>query len=449
MQLGMLTIENLLGVAAVVVVFALVIFIHEAGHMIAAKLAGVEVTDFALGFGKSLLSREWRGTRYHLCVVPLGGYVKIAGMDPNDPVTEHSFKSKHPLVRLAILAGGAFGNFVLAVVLIFVLAFIGFPKSLIVVQAVVPEGPAAEAGVEPGDIIYSIEGRRITDTYTLMRSVSRAAKNRKPLDITFERRGQSYTLSIAPRSFDYEQDGKTVPYNGGKPSLGVINSQIMMVTPEIDLLLPNSKGAEAGLKPGDIVTAIDGEPVNLGTDVWFYLARNEGKLKEPLTISVRRDGEAQSISIPPDTTLNSLGVLFHSELERLPFGQTISRAAYSVYTTTVAFVLQLRLLTTKEGAEMISGPVGIVNLIHQAARTGAYNLVMIAMVITLNLGLLNLLPLPALDGGRIVFVLLGMVGFRISTAREELVHTIGFVVLISLILLITFRDVIGWIRLSS
>jgi len=98
---------------------------------------------------------------------------------------------------------------------------------------------------------------------------------------------------------------------------------------------------------------------------------------------------------------------------------------------------------------MISGPVGIVNLIHQAARTGAYNLVMIAMVITLNLGLLNLLPLPALDGGRIVFVLLGMVGLRISTAREELVHTIGFVVLISLILLITFRDVIGWIRLSS
>lgn len=449
MQLGMLTIENLLGVAAVVVVFALVIFIHEAGHMIAAKLAGVEVTDFALGFGKSLLSREWRGTRYHLCVVPLGGYVKIAGMDPNDPVTEHSFKSKHPLVRLAILAGGAFGNFVLAVVLIFVLAFIGFPKSLIVVQAVVPEGPAAEAGVEPGDIIYSIEGRRIMDTYTLMRSVSRAAKDGKPLDITFERRGQSYALSIAPRSFDYEQDGKTVPYNGGKPSLGVINSQIMMVTPEIDLLLPNSKGAEAGLKPGDIVTAIDGEPVNLGTDVWFYLARNEGKLKEPLTISVRRDGEARSIAIPPDTTLNSLGALFHSELERLPFGQTISRAAYSVYTTTVAFVLQLRLLTTKEGAEMISGPVGIVNLIHQAARTGAYNLVMIAMVITLNLGLLNLLPLPALDGGRIVFVLLGMVGLRISTAREELVHTIGFVVLISLILLITFRDVIGWIRLSG
>jgi regulator of sigma E protease len=449
MQLGMLTIENLLGVVAVIVVLALVIFIHEAGHMIAAKLARVEVTDFALGFGKSLVSREWRGTRYHLCLFPLGGYVKITVMDPNDPVTENSFKSKHPLVRFAILAGGALGNFVLAVILIFVLAFIGFPKSLVVVQGVVPVGPAAQAGVEPGDTIYSIGGRRITDSYALMRSVSSAARAGHPLDITFERRGEKYTRSIAPRSFNFEQDGKTVPYNSGKPSLGVINTQITMVTPAIDLVMPNSKGAEAGLKPGDTVTAINGEPITLGTDVWFYLARNEGKLEGPVSLIVQRGDETQLVTVPPDTTLNTLGVLFHTELERLPVAQTVERAVYSVYATTVAFVMQLRLLATKEGAEMVSGPVGIVNLIHQAARTGAYNLIMIAMVITLNLGLINLLPLPALDGGRIVFVLLGMAGLRISTAREELVHAIGFVVLISLILLITFRDIIGWVRLSG
>jgi len=124
----------------------------------------------------------------------------------------------------------------------------------------------------------------------------------------------------------------------------------------------------------------------------------------------------------------------------------VVRALQAVYATTLAFIQGLGQLATKEGLELVSGPVGIGAIIAQSARSGIYTLIQIAMVITLNLGLINLLPIPALDGGRIVFVALGLVGIRISEQKEALAHTVGLVFLLSLIVLITFRDLLGILR---
>ena len=441
--------EQILPVVAVVLVFALVILIHEAGHMLFAKLAGVEVTDFALGFGPSLFSREWRGTRYHVCAFPLGGYVRVSGMDPDDPITKNSYQSARPWWKLLILAGGSMGNFVLAVVLIFVLSFIGFPRQIVMVQGLVVGGPAAEAGIQPGDVVERANGKRIYDSYTLSSIIHQAAAKGVPISLTLDRRGEIIKRIVIPRAFTVKEDGKDVPYNGGKPSLGILNIQAVMVTRTADLIMPNSKAADAGMRLGDVVVSVGGEAVQFGTDV-YYLIDPEGKgLAKPTPIVVEREGKQLTLTLPEGTNLNSFGVLFHSELERLPIGETIVRALRTVYITTALFVTQLKILTTKEGAEMVSGPLGIVNLIAQSSRTGIYNLIQIAMIITLNLGLMNLLPIPALDGGHIFFVLLGTIGIRISPRGEAMAHKIGFALLISLILLITFRDALGWFKMSG
>jgi len=423
-----------------------VIIIHEAGHMLAAKMCGVPVSDFSVGFGPSLVSWEWHGTRYHISAFPIGGYVKVAGMEPDEPLTPNSFKVRPWWQKVFILAAGALGNFVLAVILIFVLSFIGFPRQAVLVQAVIPGGPAAEAGFEPGDVVYTVNGQRVKDQFTLRRAIM-SAEGRE-MTFVLERRGEKVEKQVIPRSFEYvNAEGQTVPYNEGAPSIGVMHAIVILVLPKVQIVLPNSEAAKAGIKPGDVITAVNDKPVTLGSDL-YYLVSGEAGSPSPLKLALSRGGKKLTVELPSGTTINSLGILFASELERLPFLQTVTRALEAVYTTTVLFIQGLGQLATKEGLEMVSGPVGIGAIIAQSAKSGIYTLIQIAMVITLNLGLLNLLPIPALDGGRIVFVALGLVGIRISERKEAMAHTVGLVFLLSLILLITFRDLMGMLRLS-
>ena len=434
-------------ILVVVIVLGLVIFVHEAGHLLFAKLARVEVTDFALGFGPSLISAEWRGTRYHICAFPLGGFVRVSGMEPDDPITENSYRAKHPFLRFLILAGGSMGNIVLAIVLIFVLSFIGFPKSAVLVQGVVPDGPAAKMDIRAGDIIEEVDGQRITSSLSLAARIREASAQNRPVTITFDRRGEIFTREVFPRVFTIEEDGEQVPYNEGRPSLGVMNVQVNKITPVTALVTSNSVAALSGIKPGDQILSVGANEVLLGTDVYFLIdPEGEGSL-EPVEVTLERDGKRLTVTVPEGTTLESLGVIFHMELEKLPFTETVTRALQNVFYTTVAFVYQLRLLATAEGAKMVSGPLGIADLISQSFSAGPYYLIMITMVITLNLGLLNLFPIPALDGGHILFLFLNTIGIRIDKRKEALAHKVGFVVLISLILLITFRDALGLSRL--
>ena len=213
------------------------------------------------------------------------------------------------------------------------------------------------------------------------------------------------------------------------------------------LVTSNSAAANAGIKPGDRIISVSGNEVVLGTDVYFLIDPEGEGAPEPVDVVLERDGKRLTVTVPEGTTIASLGVVFDMELERLPFKETIARAMQNVYYTTIAFISQLRLLATAEGAKMVAGPLGIAELISQSFSAGPYYVIMITMVITLNLGLLNLFPIPALDGGHILFLFLNSIGLRIDKRKEALAHKVGFVVLISLILLITFRDALGLSRL--
>ncbi len=433
-------------IIALVLVFALVILVHEFGHMIVARLNGVDVTDFGIGLGPSLLSKKIGSTRYHICAFPLGGFVKISGMEPGEPETPRSYRDKKPPAKIAILSAGALMNFVLGVVLIFVLAFIGFPKQVVLVRAVVPEGPAYEAGLQPGDIVTTINRKRVKDEMSLRSAVRSAGDT--PLNFELERKGEHLSVTVTPRSFEYvNEEGERVPYNQGEASIGVIHSVEVMVTNKVSVVVPGSVAGTAGIKPGDEIVEVNRNPISFGSDLYYMVADPEGA-ENPLSVKVSRGQEIHSIILPAGTTVNSLGLLFESEIERLPFTETITRALKNVYVTTVLFIENLRLLGTKEGLRLLSGPVAIGSIIAQSAQSSLYTLIQIAMVITINLGIINLFPIPPLDGGRIFFVLLEAVGLNVQERKRQFADVVGMVLLVSLILVLTFKDVLGLLRIT-
>jgi len=468
-------VQNIYPIIALVIVFALVVLVHEFGHMLFALASKVEVTDFALGLGPSLFSKELGGTRYHVCALPLGGFVKIAGMEPEDTTdSPRSYRTKKPITKIAILSAGSLFNFLLGVILIFALAFIGFPREVVLVRGVVKGSPAEEAGFQPGDVIYTINGERLKDEFSLRRAVSQAEGRR--MVFVVERLGKPLQLEVTPRSFDVpDENGNLVPYNEGKPSIGIMHTVEALITTKVEVVVPNSDAVKAGIKPGDEILEVDRKQIALGSDLYFYIAlrkENEsalqGKQKEgsgglargsqapkdlmvkkpDISIKLRRGDKIISTFLPAETSVNSLGILFKSELERLPFGETVKRALKNVYVTTALLVENLRLLGTKEGFQLLSGPVAIGSIIAQSAKSGIYTLIQIAMVITVNLGLINLFPIPPLDGGRVFFVLLEMVGLNIQEKKRHIADLVGMAFLISLIILLTFRDVLGLIRMA-
>ncbi len=438
--------ENLYSIIALVIVFALVIVVHEFGHMIAALASNVDVTDFALGLGPSLFTRKIRGVNYHICALPLGGFVKISGMEQGDPETERSYRKKRPPSKIFILSAGAIMNFLLGVILIFVLAFIGFPKEVVIVREVVPGGPAYEVGFKAGDIVLSINGERVKDQSGLRSIISNSGT--KPINFLVERHGEKIELSVSPRTFNYiNAEGNLVPYNDGKPSIGLIHSAEVLVTTKVAVVVPNSEAAKAGIKPGDKIVKVNDEDVALGSDLYYFTAGESG-LEKAITLKIQRGKDSFTTTLPTGTTINSLGILFESETERLPFLETVKRALYNVYNTTRLFIYNLKLLGTKEGIKLLSGPVAIGTIIAQSAKSSLYTLIQIAMIITINLGIINLLPIPPLDGGRIFFVLLELVGLNVQERKRYIADVVGMVLLISLILVLTLRDVVGLIKMS-
>ncbi|MBQ7718224.1 MAG: RIP metalloprotease RseP [Clostridia bacterium] len=326
-------------IIAAILIFGVLIFVHEFGHFTTAKLFGVKVHEFAIGMGPAIFKRKKGETDYSLRILPIGGYVKLEGEDfASDD--ERAFNKCPPLKRIIILASGAFMN-VLTGFLLFVLIF-SFAAQIpsTVIEKVYEGTPAAEAGILAGDRIRSINGKRV-NIYS---------------DISF-------TL--------FEDDGK--------------DAQI-----EID------RGTE----------------------------------RMTFNLTPAKDGERSIIGIYP--VLESPGV-----------GTVLRNAYYNTFFVVRVVIVSLKMLITGQvGVSEMSGPVGIVGEIGQAAKSGILDVLNFAALIAVNLGVMNMLPLPALDGGRIFFILLELIfGKPVSPKIEGYIHAIGLVILLLLMLVITYSDI--------
>jgi regulator of sigma E protease len=455
------------GFLAVVVVFSLIIIVHEWGHMMAAKLCGVAVPDFAVGMGPSLFSRFWRGTRYHLCLIPIGGFVQIAGLVGDDPLNKTSggeyqipleatdggrltrrWQDINGFQKAFILVAGVLMNFLLAFVVMALQGFAGFPETNVVVSAVDPARPGAEAGLQPGDMVLSLNGTKLTELNQFMEIVSRHPG--QPLPLHLRRAGKELDVTVTPR---------VIPgYNEDKASVGVGLTLLSEMTTEVGMVSLNSPASELGIKRGDRITAVNGEPIKDGLELLVALPGFDPKTLEPLdaagkpipkgggtplTISLASKSGAREVTIPGDVSQISLGLMFTERLERVPPVEAVQRSLHDGWQMMGVLFGSLKLMFTRVGAQSISGPIGIFSMLGQSAQTGWHTLLMWVVLINVNIGIMNLLPLPALDGGRLLFVGLAGLGLRIPERREALVHAAGMLMLLTFLLLVSVRDVGG------
>lgn len=338
-----------MGIILAILVFGSIVFIHELGHFLLAKWNGIRVDEFSIGMGPRLWSKVKGETRYSLKLLPIGGSCMM-GEDDADDQSEGSFNSKSVWARMAVVAAGAIFNFILAFIFAVILVgYCGYDKPVI-------------SGVVPG---YDAEA--------------------------------------------------------------------------------------AGMQEGDRIVRINGKKINLWREVSYYNMLHPG---ETLELVFERDGEKHEVTLEPQQDENGnylMGVMPPGKNEKANVLTAVQYGAYEVkfwITTTIESVSQL--ITGRLGADQISGPVGIVNIVDETyEESKSYGIVVVVMqmlnigiLLSANLGVMNLLPLPALDGGRLVFLIIEAIrGKRVPPEKEGIVHAIGMILLLALMVFVLFNDI--------
>ena len=426
-----------------VLVFSLLVLFHEFGHFIVAKAVGIGVTEFSLGMGPRILSFQKGETRYSWKAIPFGGSCAMVGEDEENPAP-NAFNSKPAWARfLVVLAGPAF-NVILALLFSFLLIGLG-GVNLQTVSQVTKNGPADKAGIVAWqDSVTSINGKKIPMGRDLYLYTLSHPLDGSEVTLTVSRNGEERTVVLDPKTEGYRIG---IVYN---------NSEDPASLSGVTEGLPAD---QAGLKAGDVITAINGTPIPSGKAMAEYFTEHpvDGS---PMALSVRRGSEELTLTMQPK----------HYEAYDLGFqaffvyddwdGNLGTLLSYSLkeirYWVSYVFVTLKMLFSGQVGVKDLSGPVGIVSTISTAVQTGVenggtklafINVLELIVLLSVNLGIMNLLPIPALDGGRILFILFEMI-FRkpVPKTAEGIVHLIGFALLMILMVFILFNDILRLFR---
>ncbi|MCD6136876.1 RIP metalloprotease RseP [Candidatus Bipolaricaulota bacterium] len=412
--------------------------VHEGGHFLAAKLTGVYVHEFAIGFGPKILSFQRRETRYSLRAIPFGGYVKLAGEDRQeeneDIPTDRLLYSKPPWVRILISLAGPAAN-LLTTLIVILLVLWGFGMPLLQVAGLV-EGEPAEQFLRPGDVVLAIDDQPVYSIESLARIVQRAAGS--PVSVRIERDGEVKTYAITPQ-YLHDEDRY------------VVGAYFLTTTytNELSQVDPSSIFGRAGITAGDRIVAVGGEPVITGVEVVDRLGALLPSDSIPLTLM--RGGAQLDVSIPSSgyevtSLIDGIGFADTGIVVRRPgfaSGIVLGAGQFAGYINMMVSGLRDVITRRIAASKAIAGPVGIANLLGEGFRQGPSIFLQIFSYLSLSLGLFNLIPFPALDGSRAAFALYEVVrGRPIPPEKEGMVHLIGFFILIGLMLLITYQDII-------
>lgn len=414
-------------------VLSLIIIIHEFGHFIVAKASGVTVKEFSLGMGPRLLKFTRKGTMYSIKLFLFGGSCQMLGED-EDNNSEGSFNSKSVWKRIAIIAAGPIFNFILAFVLsVVIIGKMGYDPCII--YSVEEGTPAYEAGLRADDHIIKINRTKINfyGDYSLWSMENEG----EVMNITYIRDGQKYTTQLVPEYIDRDVYQMGILMNPETPSLYDVNK--------------DSPADKAGLKKDDIILAINGEKVTCTDDVSPLVNKCVG---EELSIDVNRNGEILNFRLTPNKvhqTYYETGLVMANAWVKCNPAQTIGRSfQYTGYWVKAVFKSFKLLFTGKASVNDVSGPVGIISaigdVVSESKSDGAFyvfmNLANWCIMISANLGVMNLLPIPALDGGRLVFLFIEAIRKKpVPREKEGMVHFVGIVLLMVLMVVIMFNDI--------
>ncbi len=422
------------------VVLGLLVFVHEFGHFLLAKRAGVRVEAFSLGFGPRLIGKKYGDTDYRICAVPLGGYVKMVGEDPQDEDSGHedSFAKKSVGARMKIVIAGPLMNLALPFILMPLVYLIGLHQPAYLDQPAVvgwveEDSPGQEIGVQAGDRIAQIQGEEIL-TWERAKIVF-AANPGTPLQITLQRQSERIQLEITP-----EPSGHTGGYTG----------LLHDMPPVISAVSPNMPAAEAGFKAGDRILSINDEPMQQ----WVQMASViRSHPKEPLRLILQRGEESISVTVTPkaekdpetDAEFGLLGIAPEEPavFKRYGLWKSIKSGFGDIVETfKLTFYVLGKLFTGGLSIKTLGGPILIAKLTGDAARVGISSLLSFMAFLSLQLGILNLLPIPVLDGGYVLFLSLEAILRRpVNVKIREAAQQTGMVLLLIFITIISFNDI--------
>jgi regulator of sigma E protease len=428
----------LIAVASMAVVLGIMILVHEFGHYAAAKWFGVRVDVFSIGFGKRLTGFRRGGTDYRISALPLGGYVKMAGESPLESRSgaADEFMSHPRWQRFVIAIAGPAMNIILAVVLLTGVFMVHYEHPVYldqpaVVGWVLENSPAAKAGIEQGDRIVRIEGQQNPTWEDVLLKVAIASKG--PMDIAIQRGNEILEKQVQP-----ETEGSD-PY----ATVGWLPDQPITVTE----LEPNMPAAQAGLKLGDEIVAVNGTPMRSLLSVIHYLRQNGSK---PVDVTAVRNGQQLSFRITPVQTeedgQKNYRLGFQSrpvQIDKLPFAQALNRSIEENKRYSLLIVdLVRKLAQHKASIKQMEGPIGIARASGDAARQPGWTpLLSLMAMISLNLGIFNLLPIPILDGGIILLLVIeGVLRREISMRIKERIYQTAFVFLILFAVVVIYND---------
>ena len=445
-----------------VVVLGILILVHEFGHFIVARMCGVGVERFSVGFGPVLWRYRGKVTEYCLSAFPLGGYVKMMGDDENpleggktgevDPAK--AFNNKPLAARFLIVFAGPAMNFVLAAV-IFALVFmiLGRPVAPAVVGRMTEGGPAAQAGLQPGDRVVAVDGHPVQYWDEVLRAIHDLHGETIQLTI---RRGDApeRKVGVTPAKtkardlFGDERDAWDI---GARP----------FTAPVIGEVLAGYPAEKGGLKSGDVVVSIEGRPVR----TWDELAEAiHERPKQATRLEVKRGTETLALSLTPNAVTERGADGKDVEVGRIGIGPaaatTFARSnplsaiwegtERTIEVTRLTAVGLYKIAVGQLDRKNIGGPIQIAVTAGEQARQGLPSLAFFTAVISVNLFLLNLLPVPMLDGGHLLFfVCEAVLGRPLSVRKREVAQQVGFVLLMLLMVYAVYNDLdrIGLFRM--
>jgi regulator of sigma E protease len=442
-----------------ILIFSLIIVIHELGHFLLAKKNGIFVTEFSVGMGTRIITMvktekgyrprlflsqhdfdttpEWKDTtKYSWKLLPIGGSCIMMG---EDEIVEdnRAFSKKGVWARISVVIAGPFFNFLLAFLLaMFITGVIGYDPAAI--TSVAKDSPAAKAGIQQGDVITRLNGNNIDIGRDVLTYLQFNPYTEKEVNLTYERDGVKNKATLMPvmvktymLGFAYTPDGTAAT---------------------VTSLYEDMPLAKAGVKNGDVITSINGTKIKDGTALSQYFQENPLS-DQQLTMTCSREGKELAVNVTPSLTSEnySVGLAVNSARVKTNVFGVIKYSAVEVkywIKTTVQSLGQI--IRGKVSRDDIAGPVGIVSFIgdtYQASKSDGVlsvflSLSYISILLSANLGVMNLLPIPALDGGRLVFLILELFrGRPVDQAKEGLVHMIGLVALMILMVFVMFNDI--------
>lgn len=445
--------DLLFTLAAFAVAIGILVTVHEYGHFRVARWAGVRVLRFSVGMGRPLLRRTGKdGTEYVLAALPIGGYVKMLDEREGevDPAERHRAFNNRPLGwRTAVVLAGPVANFLFAIVAYWLMLVLGVPGLQATVEAVDPDSAAARAGFAPGDSIVAVEGRPASTWGAAMQSLLPAALDGEAVEVTLRRDGREETVTLeVPRMPEAARGGNL----GGRLGLTPVRPAIPPVLGEIE---SGSPAARAGLRPGDRIVVAAGEPVAGWRELVERVQASPG---EPLSLTVEDDLGQRQVTVTPEAVPRPEGEPYgrigagveppgqmpaeYRAVQRFgpvaALGEGVTR---TWETATMTLKVLGRMVIGQASLENLSGPITIAQFAGYTADAGFVQFIAFLAVVSISLGVINLLPVPLLDGGHLLYYGIELFkGSPVSEQTEALGQRIGLAAILALMGLAFYND---------